>query len=226
MKKTILRKYARLIAAEGGNVQKGQDVMIFAELDQPEFVRMVAEECYRSGARRVDVVWGDQALDKLHKKKRSLTTLSKVEAWEEARWEYRATVLPVHIYLESEDPDGMNGIDQAKDSKAAQARYKVIKPYRERMDNKYQWCIAAVPGAAWAKKLFPGVRTSVAVEKLWEAILYTSRVNEDPIAAWDAHNADLSARCAYLNSLGIEMARSEVAYSVEDGLRIAEALSQ
>ena len=204
MKKTELKKYAQLIVRTGANVQKGQDVMIFAELDQPEFVRMVAEESYRAGARRVDVVWGDQALDKLHKKKRSLTTLSKVEAWEEARWEYRASVLPVHIYLESEDPDGMNGIDQVKDSKAAQARYKVIKPYRERMDNKYQWCIAAVPGAAWAKKLFPNVRTSVAVEKLWEAILYTSRVNEDPVAAWEAHNADLAARCAYLNSLDVE----------------------
>ena len=204
MKKTELRNYARLIATMGANVQKGQDVMIFAELDQPEFVRMLAEECYRCKARRVEVVWCDQALDKLHKKKCSLSTLSKVEDWEAARWEYRASTLPVHIYLESEDPDGMNGIDQAKDAKVAQARYKVIKPFRDRMENKYQWCIAAVPGAAWAKKLFPNDRTSVAIEKLWQAILYTSRATGDPVAAWEAHNADLSARCDYLNSLDIE----------------------
>ncbi len=204
MKKTELRKYARLIATVGANVQKGQDVMIWAELDQPEFVRMLAEECYRLRARRVDVIWCDQALDKLGKKKCSLSTLSTLENWEEARLEYRASKLPVHIYLESEDPDGMNGIDQAKDAKAMQARYKVIKPYRDRMENKYQWCIAAVPGAAWAKKLFPNERTSVAVEKLWEAILFTSRATDDPIAAWEAHNADLAARCQYLNSLDIE----------------------
>lgn len=204
MKKTELRNYARLIATMGANVQKGQDVMIFSELDQPEFVRMLAEECYRCKARRVEVVWCDQALDKLHKKKCSLSTLSKVEDWEAARWEYRASTLPVHIYLESEDPDGMNGIDQAKDAKVAQARYKVIKPFRDRMENKYQWCIAAVPGAAWAKKLFPNDRTSVAIEKLWQAILYTSRATGDPVAAWEAHNADLSARCDYLNSLDIE----------------------
>ena len=55
MKKTILRKYAHLIAAKGGNVQKGQDVLIYASLDQPEFVKMVAEECYRAGAARVVV---------------------------------------------------------------------------------------------------------------------------------------------------------------------------
>ncbi|MBQ9760590.1 MAG: aminopeptidase [Clostridia bacterium] len=204
MKKTELRKYAKLIATMGANVQKGQDVLIFAELDQPEFVRILVDECYRLRARRVDVIWTDQLIEKMHQKKRSLATLSQVEAWEEARWEYRASALPVHIYLESEDPDGMNGIDQVKDAKSRQARYKVIKPYRDRMENKYQWCIAAVPGAAWAKKLFPDLRTSAAIEKLWEAILYTSRAQGDPIENWKAHNADLDARCAYLNSLDID----------------------
>ena len=42
------------------------------------------------------------------------------------------------------------------------------------------------------------------MEKLWDAILSTARVDDDPIAAWEAHNRDLSDRCAYLNSLGIE----------------------
>ncbi len=204
MKKTILRKYAHLIAAVGGNVQKGQDVVIFAELDQPEFVKMVAEECYACGARQVTVDWSYQPLTKVHQKKRSLTTLSKVEDWEVEKWKHHCKTLPVRIYLESEDPDGLKGVNQAKMSKAAQARYKVIKPFRDEMDNKYQWCIAAVPGAAWAKKVFPNETRSRAIEKLWEAILYTARVDEEPVKAWEAHNADLTNRCAYLNSLGIE----------------------
>ena len=204
MKKTILRKYAKLIAVMGGNVKKGQDVEIWAELDQPEFVKMVAEECYACGARKVTVEWSYQPLTKLNQKKRSLTTLSKIEDWEVAKLKHQSETLPVRIYLESEDPDGLKGVNQAKISKASQARYKIIKPYREAMENKYQWCIAAVPGAAWAKKVFPNETRSRAIEKLWEAILYTSRVDEDPVAAWEAHNKDLSDRCAYLNSLGIE----------------------
>ena len=204
MKKTVLRKYARLIAQKGGNVQKGQDVIIFSELDQPEFTKMVAEECYRAGARKVRVEWSYQPLVKLTQQKCTLTTLSKMEQWEVAKLQHRADTLPVCIYLESEDPDGLKGVDQAKIAKASQARYKIIKPIREQMDNKYQWCIAAVPGAAWAKKVFPNETKSKAIEKLWEAILFTSRVDEDPIAAWDAHNSDLAARCDYLNSLGIE----------------------
>ena len=204
MKKTVLRKYAKLIAAKGGNVQKGQDVEIVAELDQPEFVKMVVEECYALGARKVTVDWTYQPISKIHQKKRSLTTLSKMEDWEVAKLKHQSETLPVRIYIDSDDPDGMKGVNQAKMSKASQARYKIIKPYREAMENKYQWCIAAVPGAAWAKKVFPGESRNRAIEKLWEAILYTSRVDEDPVAAWEAHNKDLSDRCAYLNNLGIE----------------------
>lgn len=36
MQKTRLRSYARLIARMGCNVQKGQDVALYAELDQPD----------------------------------------------------------------------------------------------------------------------------------------------------------------------------------------------
>lgn len=204
MKKTVLRKYAKLIAVKGGNVKKGQDVVIEASLDQPEFVKMVAEECYACGARKVWVNWSYQPLTKVTQKKCSLTTLSHMEEWEVAKLKHYSETLPVRIYLESDDPDGLKGVDQVKMSKASQARYKIIKPFREAMDNKYQWCIAAVPGAAWAKKVFPNETRSRAMEKLWEAILYTSRVDEDPVAAWDAHNKDLADRCAYLNGLGIE----------------------
>ena len=41
MKKATLRNYARLIVRTGVNVQKGQEVFISAELDQPAFVAMV-----------------------------------------------------------------------------------------------------------------------------------------------------------------------------------------
>ena len=204
MKKTVLRNYAKLIAVKGGNVQKGQDVIIRASLDQPDFVTMVAEECYRCGARKVTVEWNHQPITKLNYQKRSVKTLSTMEEWEIAKLKHQSETLPVCIYLESDDPDGMKGVNQEKISKASRARFPIIKPFREAMDNKYQWCIAAVPGVAWAKKVFPGENKFKAVEKLWEAILYTSRVDEDPIAAWDAHNKDLADRCAYLNSLGIE----------------------
>lgn len=203
MKKTVLREYARLIAVVGAGLVKGDEVIIRAELDQPEFVAMLVDECYKAGAKKVEVEWSYQPLTKLHVRHRSAKVLSTVENWEVAKLEHRVERLPAMIYLLSEDPDGLRGINREKQAKGEQARYKVIKPFRDKMDNRYKWCIAAVPGKKWAKKVFPGESVGKAVEKLWEAILYTSRADSDPVAAWHAHNADLASRCEYLNSKNI-----------------------
>ena len=213
MKKTVLRKYAQLIARSGVNIQKGQDVLIDCDLDQPKFVELLVDECYKAGARKVTVRFSYQPLEKLHVRHQSVTTLSKVEEWEKARFQHYVDTLPCRIYLVSEDPDGLKGINQKKTAKAGQKRYPIIKPYRDKMENRYQWCIAAVPGVAWAKKLFPGLSKAKAVEKLWEAILFTSRVTDDPVAAWEEHNRDLHDRCAYLNKLEI----AELRYRGDNG---------
>ena len=204
MKKTILRKYARLIAECGANVQKGQEVFILAGLDQPEFVAMVVDECYKLGAKRVVVDWDYQPLEKLHVRHQSVRTLSELTDYQEARYKHYLEKLPCRIYIDSDDPDGLRGINQKKQAAARQKRYPLIKGYVDALEGKYQWCIAAVPGAAWAKKLFPALSKRQAIEKLWQAILDTSRVTDDPVAAWKAHNRDLHERCAWLNGLGIE----------------------
>ena len=213
MKKTVLRKYAQLIARCGVNVQKGQEVFIQADLDQPEFVKMVVEECYKLKAKKVVVDWSYQPLQKTHVRYRSLATLSTLDDYEDMRWQHYVKTIPCRIYLLSEDPDGLAGIDQEKMAKSRQKLYPLIKGYRDQIENKYQWCIAAVPGAVWAKKLFPELRVGQAIEKLWQAILQTSRVDDDPIAAWKQHNEDLLARCNYLNSLGIR----ELHYTASNG---------
>ena len=213
MKKTVLREYARLIVRTGINVQKGQDVLVMAELDQPEFVKLVVEECYKAKARQVTVHWNYQPLEKIHVRYQSVKTLGAVPEWQKARQQYYCDTLPCRLYLISEDPDGLKGVNTAKMAKARQLSYPIIKPYIDDRDGKQQWCIAAVPGVAWAKKMFPGLPKGKAVEKLWEAILSTSRVNEDPIKAWEEHNADLRKRCEYLNSLGIR----QLHYTADNG---------
>jgi aminopeptidase len=205
MKKTLLKGFARLIARVGVNVQNGQRVEVRCEPEVADFATLVVEECYKIGAEKVEVLFESQELSRLHIQYRSEKVLSTVEKWEEERLKYRLDTLPATIYLLSEDPDGLVGIDQEKYGRSTQERYKVIKPYRDAMDNKYQWCIAAVPGKAWAKKMFPDLTPKKAVEKLWEAILYTSRADgADPVEAWRLHNENLAKRCEFLNSLKIK----------------------
>ena len=213
MKQTVLRNYAKLIARMGANVQKGQEVIIYCELDQPRFVELLADECYKAGAGKVTVKFEHQPLYKLAVRHETISTLAKVEEWEKARLQHYVDTLPCTIRLVSADPDGLKGMNQSKSAKADQKSWPIVKPYYDAMENKQQWCIAAVPGVAWAKKVFPGLPKGRAVEKLWEAILSTSRVTEDPIAAWEAHNKDLHDRCAYLNSLGI----AELHYRGDNG---------
>ena len=204
MQITVLKNYAKLLARMGLNVQHGQEVVITAELDQPEFVAYCVEECYRAGASKVWVEWTHQPISRLGAEHKSEEILGEVRGWQEEKLRCQVRELPARLYLESEDPDGLNGIDAEKYARAMQARQKIVKPYRDKMENKYQWCIAAVPGKAWAKKVFPKMPASAAEEKLWRAILTSARSYEgNPIANWQEHNRVLQARCAYLNGLGL-----------------------
>ena len=213
MKKTVMRSYAKLIVRVGANVQKGQEVRVFASLDQPEFIKILAEECYKAGASRVTVDWNYPELTKLSARYMKLRDLSETREWEKARMQDMVDHLPVRIFIESEDPDGLRGINP-KYFKAFAARIKISKPYRDAIDNKHQWCIAAVPGEAWAKKVHPELSKRAAVEQLWKDILYTARADgEDPIADWEEHNRDLKARSKYLNDLHLR----ELRYHSENG---------
>ena len=194
-----LENYAKLIVKSGLNVQEGQEVLIQCGLDQPDFVTLVTEECYKAGAKRVTVKWAHQPVSKLHYLYRSPETLAEFTEIEKAEWQDRVNKLTCLLWLDSDDPDGLAGTDSAKIAAANMARFPSIKPFRDAMENRYQWCIAAVPGKKWANKIFPGMNTEQAMEKLWEAILDCSRVTDDPIAEWDEHNNNLAMRCKFLN---------------------------
>ena len=134
MKKTVLREYAKLIVQCGANVQKGQEVIVFADLDQPAFVQMVVEEAYKRKAKKVTVEWRYQPLEKIHVRYRSVKTMGTVEEWEKAKQEHMCQVIPVRILLMSEDPDGLKGINMEKVSKARQMSYPILKAYRDRRE--------------------------------------------------------------------------------------------
>jgi len=213
MKVSRLRKYAKLIARMGANVQKGQDVYLYGSLEQPKFIEMVTEELYKLGARRVHVKWQYSEMEKYHVKYQAEDTMAAVETFEEEELKYMRDHLPARVFVDSSNPDALKGVNVGKMMSAQQKRAPIVKPYRDAMNGKHQWTIAAVPGKAWAKKVFPNERPAKAMELLWEAILQCARVDEDPIAAWEAHNQDVHDRCEYLNGLGL----TELHYQASNG---------
>ena len=126
MKKTVLRSYARLIVRCGVNVQKGQEVIVHADLDQPEFIQMVVEEAYKAKAKSVTVEWNYQPLAKIHTRYRSLKTMSEVPEWQKAKLQHHVDVVPCRIHIISEDPDGLKGMNIQKLAKARQMSYPIL----------------------------------------------------------------------------------------------------
>ena len=82
MTKKVLKSYAKLVAAVGANVQKDQEVIIHANVDQVEFVSLVVEECYKLGAKSVSVEWGTPpSILKTMVQYETVETLSEVPVW-------------------------------------------------------------------------------------------------------------------------------------------------
>lgn len=202
MTKTLLRKYARLAVRTGANVQKGQYVVVRASVEMYEFAGLVVEEAYRAGAKEVRVDWRYSYTTKMAYRHQSLKTLCNVHDWQEAKQAFDCKTLPAYINIISDGPDALKGVNGEKMQKSSVATHKKMKKYLDEMDNNYQWTIVAAAGKDWAKKVFPGERTSTAVEKLWKTILstvYITDVASDPEKAWAEHNADFMDKCARLN---------------------------
>ena len=204
MNKRVLKKYAQLIVEVGANVQKGQEVHLTISTENTEFARYIVEACYKAKADKVIINWTDDEITKLNYKYRSVKSLSKFEKWEIEKLQHRVDVVPVRIFIEDSDPDGLKGIDQAKVGKVRMNTYPILKPYIDKIDGMDQWVIAAIPGAKWAKKVFPNETKAKAIEKLWDAILKAARVDEDPVGAWRKHNKNLADKCAKMNELDFE----------------------
>ncbi|MBQ9988530.1 MAG: aminopeptidase [Clostridia bacterium] len=202
MKQELMEKYAALAIGTGVNVQEGQVVQIHASVDQYPFVRLLVKEAYARGAKRVDVEWADQPVTRMAYENETLEVLSEVPQWRREKLQLMTEELPCRLYVLSEDPDGLAGIDQQKMMKARQANARVAKPYRDAIDNKHQWSIVAMPSPEWARKVFPDLSEEEAFEKLGDAILQSVRVTEenDPAQAWAAHNATFAAVCEKLNA--------------------------
>lgn len=204
MKKSLLKNYAKLIVKKGVNVQKGQDVIINANVSDAYFVEYVVEECYKAKAKKVMVEWNCDEITRLAYRYQTVKSLTDIPNWKLEKLQNQVDTLPAVIHILSSDPDAMNGLDQEKITEVRRHNGPISMKYREQMDNKFQWTIVGIPGEKWAKKIFPNVSAKKAVEMLWEAIIKVARVDGDPIDNWNNHNANILDKCTKLNNLGIK----------------------
>ena len=208
MNEKKLQQYAELIVREGVRVQKGEEVWITAGVENYKVVAKIVEECYKAGAKKVLIDWECNETTRLSYKYMTVSELGKVPSYRLAKIKYAAKNYPCRLFIDDEDPDALKGINPNKIAKARMKSYPKVKPYFDAMDGKYKWCIVAIPGKKWAKKIFPDVSEEEAVEKLWEAIFLTCRVEEEgTFENWEKHNAYLITKRDLLTSLNLKYLR-------------------
>ena len=90
------------------------------------------------------------------------------------------------ISVMSEDPGAFGGINQKRVAAYQSANGKALMPVRQAtQNNDLSWTVVAAASPAWAERVFPDLKGEAAVDRLWEEIFKTTRIDrEDPIQAW------------------------------------------
>jgi aminopeptidase len=194
-----LDRYADLIVRVGANVQPGQTLFVNAALEHAELVRALTSSGYRAGATYVDVRYNDQHL------RRALIELGPDEALASSPpWTVeRAAALDgnaIAMIAGESEPELLADLDQDRVGRARPI--EMVKQMLEIQNRRgVNWTIAAFPSAGWAEQVFG----EPDVERLWEAIAATVRLDEaDPVKSWRNHTARLRARCAELDELALD----------------------
>ena len=198
-----LERYARLIVKTGANVQPGQKVLLMVGIDQMPLACAVMEEAYKADAKLVETRWLCNETDKINYLNAKKEVLGEVLPWQEAQSKQMVDDLPARIFIESDDPDALNGVSPDVLSYVRKTRGQVLKKYRDAIDGKHQWLIVAAASPKWAKKVFPDLEEQDAVSRLWDAIFACVRLDkadEDPVERWEKHTRSMEEHARWLNA--------------------------
>jgi aminopeptidase len=203
-----LHIYAELAVRVALNLQPGQRLMIIgplanggASLESAPLVRQIAAAAYRAGSPFVETLYGDEALQALRFKHAPRESFGNFSAWLPRALSEHVAAGHAVLSISANDPDLLQGQPADLVSAVLQATAREMRPFREQISrNDTNWAIVAAASAGWAEKIFPGVPTSEAMSRLWEAIARMCRLDApDPLAAWETHLGNLAARSEYLN---------------------------
>jgi aminopeptidase len=191
--------YADLIVRIGANVQPGQTFFVSAFPEHVELARALARSGYRAGASYVDVRYSDPHVAYARIELAPGDSLTHSPSWLVERADASDGAAVAAIAGEAE-PELFGDLDQERVGKT---RPVTVIEHAQKIQNDrgVNWTIAAYPNAGWAEQVFG----EPDVERLWEAVAFTVRLDEpDPVAAWREHTTRLKSRCAQLDTLALD----------------------
>jgi aminopeptidase len=196
-----LDRLAELAIKVGLQLKAGQDLLVTAPTAALPLVRKVAEHAYRAGAGLVTPILSDEAVTLARYRFAPDDGFDRAAGWLYDGMSKAFAGNTARLAIVGENPMLLAGQDPVKVARASKANSIAYQPALEKIVNfDVNWNIIAYPSLSWAKQVFPEDEEDVAVAKLADAIFAASRVdNDDPVAAWDKHNATLRNRTEWLN---------------------------
>jgi aminopeptidase len=204
MNNGTIERYAELIVRVGVDVAEGQHVYVDCFVEHAPLARAVARAAYQAGARRVDVLYGDRHVDAAQVELAPEDELEQAPPWliDRAR-----SIDDREGALVSISGDSFHRLFESLDAhRAAIPRAKALQAERIRvaLNGRARWTIASYPTEGWAET----VLGEPDVDRLWEAVATTVRLDEDdPVAAWHEHMDRLDARARLLDGLKLDAVR-------------------
>ena len=197
-----LDRLAETIVSTGVNLAEGQNLLITASAEALPLVRRVTECAYRRGSGLVTPILSDEDVT------RARYRFGRPESFEQAPdWLYQGMANAfgsntARLGIAAENPMALASEDPENVARATRVNAEAFRPALEKISGfEINWSIAAYPGRAWAKLVFPDLDEDAAQAELAKAIFSASRTDQDdPVAAWAVHNANLAVRRDWLNS--------------------------
>ena len=197
-----LSRLAEVSVHVGLGLQRGQELVVTAPLEALPLVRRITAEAYKAGASLVTTLFTDEESTLLRFRHAADESFDKAPSWlfEGMAAAFRGGA--ARLAVVGEDPALLAREDPEKVARANRARSQAYLPALQLIAGfDINWTIVSYASPAWARAVFPDEAQEVAVDKLWNAIFVASRVDaDDPVAAWEAHNAGLKSRTHFLNA--------------------------
>src|SRR5260221_1346876 len=196
-----LVRLAEVAIKVGLRLQPGQDLLLTAPSVALPLVRRIAEHAYKAGAGIVTPFLSDEEITLSRYRYGHNDSFDRAAGWLYEGMAKAFAANTARLAIVGDNPMLLSGEDPAKVARASKANSIAYQPALEKIVNfEVNWNIIAYPSLSWAKQVFPGDAEDVAVAKLADAIFAASRVdNDDPVAAWEKHNAALRNRTEWLN---------------------------
>jgi aminopeptidase len=196
-----LDRLAEVAIKVGLRLEPGQDLILTAPMSALPLVRRIAVHAYKAGAGIVQPIFSDEELTLARYANAADASFDRAPGWLYEGMANAFSGNAARLAISGDNPMMLAGQDPDKVARANRATSLAYRPALEKITGfDINWNIVSYPNSAWAKLVFPDLPEDEAVHKLAEAIFAASRVNnDDPIAAWAEHNANLKKRWSWLN---------------------------